>query len=67
MITAYTEARIQAAHKLSEARNLIVDQRSLICWGTKDLEEFRLLTQTLDRLVNHVMRQEVISEQSLSE
>ena len=67
MITAYTAARIQAASKLSEARDLVLDQRSLICWATEDLEEFRQVTQALDRLVNGVMRQEVTSEQSLSE
>ena len=55
MISAHTAAKIQAAERLYAARKIIEEQRSLICFEIKHLDDFAECIRRLDRLVNYVM------------
>jgi len=56
MITAHTSARLQAATKLTQARECLNSIRSLICFSHADLERLDSIDDTLCDLINATMQ-----------
>lgn len=55
MITAMQKAKLMACKNLLEARDKVLDTRSLVCWKDQEVREIDRLVEQLDALLHKVL------------